>query len=96
MTRSYAVTDRKLAPRVARKSERNWSITKLGFACFRLIPIDDHEAGEPAHAWIRVRETRNAMMSLVRGGPSKRETFMRRIDTLDRVLQASLRTLVVR
>lgn len=94
MTRSYTVTNRKPPSRVSRSSERSASVTNLGFACFRLIPIDDHAVDEPAYAWIRVQHTRNAMMPLMRLGPSKRQQFMRRIDTLDRVLdrvlQASL------
>jgi hypothetical protein len=90
MTRSYGWNHKQLAPRV-RKAAADRSVTKLGFACFRLIAIEDREPGEPEHAWIQVHETRNAMMSLLSSGPSKRERFMRRVDVLDRVLQASLR-----
>jgi hypothetical protein len=89
MTRSYVLTHRKATPGVRRKTDA--SVTNLGFACFRLIAIDDRTPDEPAYAWIQVQDTRNAMASLISHGPSKRERFMRQVSALDRVLQASLR-----
>jgi hypothetical protein len=91
MTRSYGFSQQRSRPVVQRRRmPRDPSITNLGFACFRLIAIE-HAEGESAHSWIRVSETRTAMMSLMNEGPSKRERFMRQISALDRVLQASLR-----
>ncbi len=90
MTRSYGLSYRNRPPVARRKPMRDPSVTNLGFACFRLVAIDELAAGDPAHAWMRVLETRNAMASLMSDGPTKRERFMRQISALDRVLQASL------
>ncbi len=91
MTRSYGLSYRNRTPIARRKPPRDPSVTNLGFACFRLVAIDE-TAGEPAYSWLRVTESRNAMASLMSDGPTKREQFMRQINALDRVLQASLST----
>jgi hypothetical protein len=51
-------------------------IDRLGFACYRLIPIEDRRPHEAPYAVIRLRETR-ATMGVFAFGPGARATLVR-------------------
>lgn len=71
--RRTPVLPRRLAGRPDRAPPR---IDRLGFACYRLIPIDDRRPHEAPYAVVRLRETR-ATMGVFAFGPGARATLVR-------------------